>query len=279
MPIPIKPVHSLDLHAELFDIPVVNQQGLSDLQMMLLGTETNKPKRQAGKLSNRDIDILQQIESDINSVKTASSEYRVPNHITDSDLLYLKTAGLLSGHGRSVNLTESAKLALRDFYLSAETTNEFRKSRTKQKFDLNEAKSVTASTSKFRRVASWLTSSKNSSLEFDIRFIANTDKLRAKGLMFADPLKDTEVAFFDFDYPDCYSFWNKNVDFPLSLAFLDSNKKVLDFKDLDKQSEKSVSPNSNKVVYVVEANKGVFDKLGIKIGDQFKISENKLILV
>jgi hypothetical protein len=154
MPIPIKPVHSLDLHAELFDIPVVNQQGLSDLQMMLLGTETNKPKRQAGKLSNRDIDILQQIESDINSVKTASSEYRVPNHITDSDLLYLKTAGLLSGHGRSVNLTESAKLALRDFYLSAETTNEFRKSRTKQKFDLNEAKSVTASTSKFRRVAS-----------------------------------------------------------------------------------------------------------------------------
>ena len=97
--------------------------------------------------------------------------------------------------------------------------------------------------------------------------------------MFADPLDDTEVVLFVFDSPDGYSFWNKNVDFPLSLAFLDSDKKVLDFKDLDKQSEKSVSPNSNKVVYVVEANKGVFDKLGIKIGDQFKISENKLILV
>lgn len=153
MPIPIKPVHSLDLHAELFDIPVMNQQGLSNLQMMLLGAE-EKPTRQAGKLSNRDIDILQQIESDINSVKTASSEYRAPNHITDSDLLYLKTAGLLTGHGRSVNLTEAAKVALRDFYLSTETTNEFRKSRTKQKFDLNEAKSVQASTSKFKRVAS-----------------------------------------------------------------------------------------------------------------------------
>ena len=60
---------------------------------------------------------------------------------------------------------------------------------------------------------------------------------------------------------------------------MDSDKKVLDFKDLEKQSTKSVSPNSNKVVYVVEANKGVFDKLGIKIGDQFKISENKLILI
>lgn len=153
MPIPIKPVHSLDLHAELFDIPVANQQGLSNLQMMLLGTETEKPTRQAGRLSNRDIEILQQIESDINSVKTASSEYRVPNHITDSDLLYLKTAGLLYGHGRSVNLTEAAKVALRDFYLSTETTNEFRKSRTKQKFDLNEAQSVKVSNSKFRRVA------------------------------------------------------------------------------------------------------------------------------
>jgi hypothetical protein len=50
-------------------------------------------------------------------------------------------------------LTEKAKLALRDFYLSTDTANEFRKSRTKQKFDLNEARTVKVSNTKFRRVA------------------------------------------------------------------------------------------------------------------------------
>jgi hypothetical protein len=50
-------------------------------------------------------------------------------------------------------LTDKAKLALRDFYLSADTTNEFRKSRTKEKFDLNEARIVKVSNTKFIRIA------------------------------------------------------------------------------------------------------------------------------
>ena len=123
MPIPIKPVHTLDLHAELFDIPVQNQAGLSEIQMQLLGMN-NKPRKEAGKVSNRDMEILKTIESSITDVKTASNYSEVPHHITDSDLLYLKTAGMLTGHGRSVNLTEKAKLALRDYYLSTDNINE-----------------------------------------------------------------------------------------------------------------------------------------------------------
>ena len=73
--------------------------------------------------------------------------------ITDNDLLGLKTSGLLTGYGRSVSLTEKAKLALRDHYLSSETTNEFRKNRTKDKFDLNEAKTVVQSNAKFKKIA------------------------------------------------------------------------------------------------------------------------------
>lgn len=278
MPIPIKPVHSLDLHAELFDIPMTNNSGLSDLQLHLLGTTENKSTREAGRLSKRDIEILQEIDASMNDVKTASSEYKVPHNITDSDLLYLKTAGLLSGHGRSVTLTQAAKIALRDFYLSTDCTNEFRKARTKDRFDLEEAKTVKVSGTKFKRIATWLTSSKNK-VEFDIRFVANDDKKRTRGLMFAKPLEEMEVVLFDFEYPDCYSFWNKNVDFDLSLAFLDSDMKIVDFKDLDKQSSKSVSPNSNSVVYVIEAKKGIFEKLGINKNDKFELDKNKLILV
>jgi uncharacterized membrane protein (UPF0127 family) len=96
--------------------------------------------------------------------------------------------------------------------------------------------------------------------------------------MNARPLDKYEVAFFIFDSPDNYCFWNKNVDFDLSLAFLDKDYKVLDIKDMKAQSEHSCCPKSNNVKFVVEANKGLFDDLGIKIGNSFTLKDQNLIL-
>ena len=53
---------------------------------------------------------------------------------------------------------------------------------------------------------------------------------------------------------------------------------ILDFKDMDAQSERSVSPNCNNVKFVVEANKGTFDNLNIKKGDQLILKGKKLVL-
>ena len=96
--------------------------------------------------------------------------------------------------------------------------------------------------------------------------------------MNAEPLDDYEVVIFTFDYPDCYSFWNKNVSFALSLAFLDKNYKIVDIKDMEADDPKSVYPDSSKIVFVVEANKGTFENLGIKIGDKLTMKGNKLVL-
>lgn len=283
MPIPIKPVHSLDLHAEIFDSPSMEGLGLSDIQVQLLGMNSAPKKEASVKLSERYISLLTDIDKNINEVVTAANAAvnnkdgkvcTVPNEISDNELLALKTAGLISGYGRSVSLTDKAKLALRDFYLSADTTNEFRKSRTKEKFDLNEARIVKVSNTKFIRIATWL----NKSDELDVRFIAKDDHARAKGLMHAKPLEELEVAYFVFPTEDCHSFWNKNVDFSLTLAFLDKDDEIVDFKDLEKQSPKLVSPNSNRVKFVVEANKGLFEKIGIKIGDKLILKNNKLIV-
>jgi hypothetical protein len=163
MPIPIKPVHSLDLHAELFDGPSMESLGLSSIQIQMLGL-ADAPKREASiKLSERYIDLLRDIDKNINEVVTAANAFMnksdskicyVPENISDNDLLALKTAGLLSGSGRSVELTSKAKLALRDHYLSTENINEFRKGRTKDRFDLEAARSVKTSSGKFRKVAS-----------------------------------------------------------------------------------------------------------------------------
>jgi len=155
MPIPIKPVHNLDLHAELFDIPNPAQSlGLSEMQMQMLGMNNKPNKKEAARLSNREIDVLREIEAGNSEVVTASTDYKAPFHITDADILSLKTAGLLVGNGRHVNLTDRAKVALRDHYLSINTVNEFRKARSKDSFDLDEARNVKVSESKpkFRKV-------------------------------------------------------------------------------------------------------------------------------
>ena len=286
MPIPIKPVHSLDLHAELFDGPSMEGLGLSDIQIQLLGVSQAPKKAEAAKLSEKYLEMLKSIDANTDALVTAASYVAlhkdskvcgVPTEISDNDLLAMKTAGLLTGYGRSVELTERARLALRDHYLSIDNVNEFRKQRTKDRFDLEEAKSVKASSNKFKKVGSWLTNEEFRD-EFDVRFVADTDKLRSKGLMHAEPLGEYEVVYFTFDYPDCYSFWNKNVSFPLSLAFLDKNHKIVDFKDMEADDPKSVSPDSNNVVFIVEANKGLFKKLKIGIGDKLLLKGKKLIL-
>jgi len=230
MPLPIKPVHSLDLHAELFDTPSMSNLGLSDIQIQLMGANP-PPQKQAAKVGDRYMEMLMTIDKNVDEVVTAANQLthnreakvcHVPSDITDNDLLALKTSGLLTGYGRSVSLTDKAKLALRDHYLSSETTNEFRKNRTKDKFDLNEAKSIVVSNTKFKKIATWLSSSEFRD-EFEIRFMADNDQKRTKGLMFAEPLEELEVVFFTFPSKGQHSFWNNNVDFSLSLAFLNKD--------------------------------------------------------
>lgn len=113
--------------------------------------------------------------------------------------------------------------------------------------------------------------------EFKVRFVANNNNDRAKGLMFASPLDDDEAALFVFPHSDRYGFWNKNVSFKLSLAFLDENQRIVDIKDLEAQSTQLVSPDKD-AKYVVEAKGGAFGRLGIKTGDflMYDSSQNKL---
>ena len=61
-------------------------------------------------------------------------------------------------------------------------------------------------------------------------------------------------------------------------AFLNDKHEIVDFQDLEKQSPKSVSPKNDQVKFVVEANKGIFEKLKIKIGDKLIVKDNKLLL-
>jgi hypothetical protein len=57
----------------------------------------------------------------------------VPNQIDDNTMLALKAEGLISGHGRSVKITERGRTALRDSYLQSK--NALKENRSSDKFD------------------------------------------------------------------------------------------------------------------------------------------------
>ncbi len=156
---PIKPIHQLNDHSELFE---TNREDLSDLQQYLLG---ENPQRQAAKcvVNPTVIAMLEKIEKSPDEVITVaqsfhskdknSHAYRVPTAITDSDVLNLKVQGLVTGSGRVVSFTDKGKIALRDHWLRSD--NNYRANRTKQKFDYRSASDVNHKFAQFSPQQDW----------------------------------------------------------------------------------------------------------------------------
>ena len=60
--------------------------------------------------------------------------------------------------------------------------------------------------------------------------------------------------------------------------YINNSYKIVDIKDLAAHSERSVYSKSNNVVFVVEANKGTFEKLNINVGDKLILKDKNLFL-
>jgi uncharacterized membrane protein (UPF0127 family) len=101
-----------------------------------------------------------------------------------------------------------------------------------------------------------------------IVLLADNDISRMKGLMHREPLGVDECAFFDFPREGQHCFWNKNVNFPISLVFCGASGKVLDIKRLNAQQISTVKPDVYDVKYVIETHINAPDEFGIKKGSQ-----------
>jgi uncharacterized membrane protein (UPF0127 family) len=100
--------------------------------------------------------------------------------------------------------------------------------------------------------------------------IADTQEKRDKGLMFVGQLPENEGMLFVFSGKTNVGFWMKNTLIPLSIAFLDSDGKILDMVPC-KEDE---CPTYDPVLsyhYAIEVNLGWFEKNQIKVGDFVKL--------
>lgn len=106
--------------------------------------------------------------------------------------------------------------------------------------------------------------------------IAKTPDQHEYGLMNRDSLgKDTGMLFI-FERESTLSFWMKNTFIDLAIAYIDSNKKIIDIQEMkatkkNDTSEPAIYPSAKPAQYALEMNKGWFKKNKIKVGDLITI--------
>ena len=77
-----------------------------------------------------------------------------------------------------------------------------------------------------------------------------------------------------FVYPDERerSFWMKDTLIPLSIAFMDSEGRIVDIQDMKALDDAPPHYTSAEPArYALEVNEGFFDERGVEVGDRAKL--------
>jgi uncharacterized membrane protein (UPF0127 family) len=111
--------------------------------------------------------------------------------------------------------------------------------------------------------------------EVEVRVeVADDVAEQAKGLMDRTTLGENRGMLFVFPEERELSFWMKNTLIPLSIAFIDSESRIIDIQDmkpLDDEPPHYVS--AEPAQYTLEVNRGFFEERGVRVGDRVEMPE------
>ncbi|MEX2007690.1 MAG: DUF192 domain-containing protein [Candidatus Levyibacteriota bacterium] len=104
--------------------------------------------------------------------------------------------------------------------------------------------------------------------------VARSAEEKEVGLSEMKELPEDQGMLFIFDKPDYYSFWMKNMKFPIDIIFINGDTIVTINENLkpptDNQNASIFQPKS-PANYVLEINAGLSSKYGLEEGDKVKI--------
>jgi uncharacterized protein len=104
--------------------------------------------------------------------------------------------------------------------------------------------------------------------------IADNAFEHARGLVFRTTLAENRGMLFIYEREQKLSFWMKYTLIPLSIAFIDSERRIIDIQDmkpLDDEPPHYVS--AEPAQYALEVNQGFFEKRGVKVGDRVELPQ------
>jgi uncharacterized membrane protein (UPF0127 family) len=79
-------------------------------------------------------------------------------------------------------------------------------------------------------------------------------------------LDEDAGMLFVFPQEQPRSFWMRNTLIPLSIAYIDSDGRIVDIKDMQPLDETPV-PSAEPAQYALEVNQGFFEARGIEVGN------------
>ena len=97
--------------------------------------------------------------------------------------------------------------------------------------------------------------------------VASTPEQRQIGLMLRKEMPQHEGMVFVFEQASQQCFWMKNTLLPLTAAFVADDGTIVNLADMKPETTESHC-STQPVRYVLEMNKGWFEKKGIKAGSK-----------
>jgi uncharacterized membrane protein (UPF0127 family) len=79
---------------------------------------------------------------------------------------------------------------------------------------------------------------------------------------------------FVYDNDQTMSFWMRNTYVPLSIAFIASDGRIIEIRDMYPLDETSVK-SGRSVRYALEVPQGWFSRAGVRAGDVLKIGNRE----
>jgi uncharacterized membrane protein (UPF0127 family) len=96
--------------------------------------------------------------------------------------------------------------------------------------------------------------------------LAETQEQQLKGLRFRRTLADNAGMVFFFLAPQRVSFWMKDASIPLSIAFIESDGKIVQIRNMQPYDETPVPSLSVSIAYALMVNQGWFERNGVSAG-------------
>ena len=100
--------------------------------------------------------------------------------------------------------------------------------------------------------------------------VVSTLEDRNTGLMHRKSLPDDGGMIFVWDRKKIQCMWMKNTLIPLSVAFLNKDKKIINIEKMEPNQTTTIYKSKDLALYAVEVNQGWFEKNKVSVGDNFK---------
>ena len=101
--------------------------------------------------------------------------------------------------------------------------------------------------------------------------LAATPQSRRCGLSNRAALDENQGMLFIFPRSDLRTFWMKDTRIPLSIAFLDDSRHIINIEFMSPDQTEERYHSSKPAVYALEVNQGWFKWHGIKAGDRVEM--------